>query len=155
MSNKKGRGPASAEVEFTDEFKAEAVRLVEESGGNIAKVAKELNIYDSSLGNRRSARPGKRPRARPGLNTERAEIRELKRELERVKRDAGHPGKSRGHDLLLERTTRGTPVTAVFLRSLLRSRPTIDCPWSVAEMCRVLEVSRSGYYLFLAGSAAV
>ena len=36
---------------FTAEFKAEAVRLVEESGGQIAKVAKELGIYDSSLGN--------------------------------------------------------------------------------------------------------
>ena len=36
---------------FTDEFKADAVALVEESGGQIAKVAKELGIYDSSLGN--------------------------------------------------------------------------------------------------------
>ena len=36
---------------FSDEFKADAVALVEESGGQIAKVAKELGIYDSSLGN--------------------------------------------------------------------------------------------------------
>ena len=36
---------------FTPEFKAEAVALVEASGGNIAAVAKELGIYDSSLGN--------------------------------------------------------------------------------------------------------
>ncbi len=35
---------------FTDEFKADAVALVVESGGQIAKVAKELAIYDSSLG---------------------------------------------------------------------------------------------------------
>jgi transposase len=36
---------------FTTEFKAEAVALVEASGGNIAKVAKELGVYDSTLGN--------------------------------------------------------------------------------------------------------
>ncbi len=36
---------------FTPEFKAEAVALVEASGGNIAQVAKELGIYDSTLGN--------------------------------------------------------------------------------------------------------
>ena len=36
---------------FTPEFKAEAVALVESSGGNIAKVAKELGVYSSTLGN--------------------------------------------------------------------------------------------------------
>jgi transposase-like protein len=36
---------------FTPEFKAEAVRLVEASGGNIAPVAKELGVYDSTLWN--------------------------------------------------------------------------------------------------------
>ena len=90
MSNKKGEGRRRRK--FTDEFKAEAVRLVEESGGNIAKVAKELNIYDSSLGNWvRKAREEAQgaPRAE-----ERAEIRELKRELERVKRERDILGKA-------------------------------------------------------------
>ena len=36
---------------FTDEFKAEAVRMVEQSGGQIGRVARELSIYDSTLGN--------------------------------------------------------------------------------------------------------
>jgi transposase len=36
---------------FTPEFKAEAVEMVEAAGGNIAQVAKELGIYDSTLGN--------------------------------------------------------------------------------------------------------
>ncbi len=35
----------------TDQFKADAVALVEESGGQIANLAKELGTYDSSLGN--------------------------------------------------------------------------------------------------------
>jgi transposase-like protein len=33
---------------FTPEFKAEAVAMVEAAGGNIARVAKELGIYDST-----------------------------------------------------------------------------------------------------------
>ncbi len=36
---------------FTPEFKAEAVEMVEAVGGNIAQVAKELGIYDSTLEN--------------------------------------------------------------------------------------------------------
>ena len=52
---------------FSDEFKADAVALVEESGGQIAKVAKELGIYDSSLGNWvRQARERARRRADTG-----------------------------------------------------------------------------------------
>ncbi len=34
---------------FTKEFKAEAVAMVAASGGNVAKVARELNIYDSTV----------------------------------------------------------------------------------------------------------
>jgi transposase-like protein len=38
---------------LTPEFKAEAVRLAEESGGAISKIARELNIYESTCGRRR------------------------------------------------------------------------------------------------------
>lgn len=90
MSSKKSdRRPRR---KFTDEFKAEAVRLVEESGGQIAKVARELNIYDSSLGNWvRQAR--EEAEGAPSAE-ERAEIRDLKRELERVKRERDILGKA-------------------------------------------------------------
>lgn len=77
---------------FSDEFKADAVALVEESGGQIAKVAKELGIYDSSLGNWvRQARERAEGEATP---EERVEIRELKRELERVTRERDILGKA-------------------------------------------------------------
>ena len=77
---------------FTEEFKADAVALVEESGGQIAKVAKELGIYDSSLGNWvRQAREKAEGEPTP---EERAEIRELKRELERVTRERDILGKA-------------------------------------------------------------
>ena len=68
---------------FTPEFKADALALVEASGGNIAAVAKELGIYDSSLGNWvRQAR--EQAEGAPSVE-ERAEIRDLKRELDRGK----------------------------------------------------------------------
>ena len=70
---------------FTPEFKAEAVSLVEASGGNIAAVAKELGIYDSTLGNWvRQFR--EQAEGAPSVE-ERAEIRDLKRELDRIKRE--------------------------------------------------------------------
>ena len=70
---------------FTPEFKAEAVALVEASGGNVARVADELGIYDSTLGNWvRAAR--EQADGAPTV-AERAEVRELRRELERVTRE--------------------------------------------------------------------
>ena len=78
---------------FTSEFKAEAVAMVAAADGNVAKVARELNIYDSTLGNwvrqARAEADGGAPSAE-----ERAEIRELKRELERVKRERDILGKA-------------------------------------------------------------
>jgi transposase len=77
---------------FTDEFKADAVVLVEEPGGQIAKVAKDLGIYDSSLGNWvRQARENADGEPTP---EERAEIRELRKELERVTRERDILGKA-------------------------------------------------------------
>lgn len=43
---------------FTPEFKAEAVAMVEAAGGNVAQVAKELGVYDSTLGNWGTRREG-------------------------------------------------------------------------------------------------
>lgn len=77
---------------FTDEFKAEAVAMVEASGGQIAKVARELGIYDSSLGN--WVRQAKEEAEGAPSVTERAEIRELRRELERVRRERDILGKA-------------------------------------------------------------
>jgi transposase len=88
MSTKSSR----SRRKFTKEFKAEAVAMVAASGGNVAKVARELNIYDSTLGNWvRQARD-----EADGAPTveDRVEIRELKRELERVKRERDILGKA-------------------------------------------------------------
>lgn len=57
---------------FAEEFKADAVAMVEESGGQIAKVAKELGIYDSSLGNWVRQPAKKQPAPRPQRNAPRS-----------------------------------------------------------------------------------
>lgn len=82
--------PSRSRRKFTKEFKAEAMVAVSE--GNVAKVARELNIYDSTLGNwvrQAQAEADGAPTAQ-----ERAEIRELRRELERVKRERDILGKA-------------------------------------------------------------
>ena len=71
--------------QFTPTFKADAVAMVEASGGNIAKVAKELKVHDSSLGN--WVRQARAEAAGAPSAAEREEIRELRRELERVTRE--------------------------------------------------------------------
>ena len=69
------------------------VNVVEASGGKIAQVAREMRLHDSSVGNwvreAREAKAGQAPTA-----AERAEIRELKAELERVTRERDILGKA-------------------------------------------------------------
>ena len=89
MSSTNSRRPRR---KFTDEFKADAVAMVEESDGQSAKVARELGIYDSSLGN---WAPPPRPQPDPAPTAgERVEIRDLKRELDRVRRERDILGKA-------------------------------------------------------------
>lgn len=84
--------PRRSRRKFTDEFKAEAVAMVKDSGGQVAKVARELNVYDSTLGN--WVRRAEEDAAGAPTAAERTEIRELKRELERVKRERDILGKA-------------------------------------------------------------
>ena len=81
-----------ARRKFTPEFKAEAVAMVEASGGQVTKVARELNIHDSSLGN--WVREAREQAAGAPTPAERAEIRELRAELERVTRERDILGKA-------------------------------------------------------------
>jgi transposase len=66
--------------QFTAEFKRDAVQLVRTTGRPIAEIARELGIYDSTLGN--WVRQDHIDRgAQDGLSTdERARLRELERE---------------------------------------------------------------------------
>ena len=74
-----------ARRKFTPEFMAEAVAMVEASGGQIAKIAQELGLHGSSLGN--WVRQAREEAAGAPAAEERAEMKELRRELDRVTRE--------------------------------------------------------------------
>jgi transposase len=78
---------------FTKEFKRDAVELVRTTGRPIAAVARELGIYDSTLGN--WVRQDRIDRGeREGLTTEeRARLRQLEAENTRLRmeRDLRNP----------------------------------------------------------------
>ena len=76
---------------FTKEFKRDAVELVRSTGRPIAEIARELGIYDSTLGN--WVRQGRIDRGEAeGLTTEeRARLRQLEAENAKLRMD---------HDLL-------------------------------------------------------
>jgi transposase len=51
QQNQHGKPPPRRRREFTKEFKRDAVELVRTSGRPIAEIARELGIWDSTLGN--------------------------------------------------------------------------------------------------------
>ncbi len=77
----------------TPEFKTEVVAMVEASGGKIAQVAREMRLHDSSVGNWVREAPEAKAGNAPSP-AERAEIRRLLAELERVTRERDILGKA-------------------------------------------------------------
>jgi len=70
---------------FSDEFKRDAVEIVHSSGKSIAQVARELGIYDSTLGSWVKQDEIDRG-VRDGVSTsEREEVTELRRENARLR----------------------------------------------------------------------
>ena len=129
---------------FTDEFKREAVSLWETSGRMQTEVAAELGIMPTML--RRwqrklqesSASPA-RPAAKPPVSTmaspadQASEIARLRRELDPGADGARHFKKSRRH------LCGDAAVKFAFIEQHAST-------WPVNVMCRMLGVSRSGYY---------
>jgi transposase len=113
---------------FTDEFKADAVKLCAAGGRSVAQVAADLDLTETALREwvkRAEADAGKRP-----LNVlttaERDELSELRK---RVKR--------------LEMEREGERVKFAFIDEE-------KATWPVVAMCDVLAVSRSGFYAWKA-----
>ena len=91
--------------EFTEEFKREAVDLLESSGRPLMRVAKELGIQPSVLRNWRGrlGSAGGRASVAEGavstaatMSVEGAEIRRLRKELERAQMERDIPRKAIG-----------------------------------------------------------
>ena len=139
MSTSKGSGRTRRK--FTPEFKAEVVAMVEASGGKIAQVARELRLHDSSVGNwvreAREAKAGQAPTA-----AERAEIRELKSELERVTRERDWAATTVRRFIPTRAYSEPAPVVpSISAISIVpRSDRTLRSAWMIAESKRRLGV---------------
>lgn len=76
---------------FSKEFKAEAVKVAQESGKSIAQVAKDIDVCESSLHLWLNQAKVDRGEGRPGelTTTEREELRSLRKEVRelRMERD--------------------------------------------------------------------
>lgn len=69
-------------VRYTPEFKAEALRIVEQSNESLAKIAKDLGMTEKTL---HAWAKAARPEGRIPLNeTERAELERLRRDNRRL-----------------------------------------------------------------------
>ena len=69
---------------FSDEFKRDAVEIVRVSGKPIAEVARELGIYDTTLGNWVNQDQVNRGEREGLTSAERLELSELRRENARL-----------------------------------------------------------------------
>ena len=86
----KDERPTRTRRQFTDEFKAGAVRLVLDEGKTVAQVARDLDLTPSSLAGWVKHARADRTQGKTGLTTEeRAELAKLRKEVRalRVERD--------------------------------------------------------------------
>jgi transposase len=77
-----GKKPKRARRNFSDEFKAEAVKLVLEEGKTVTQVARDLDLTVSSLRNWVERARADRGKGKPGVLTtaEREELAKLRKE---------------------------------------------------------------------------
>ena len=126
--------PRRARRQFTDEFKAGAVRLVLDEGKTVGQVARELDLTESALRHwveRERGGPDQRP-DRPDDRGTRGVAAPAQGSPDAAYR-AGDPKKNRG---LLRQ---GARVAFAFIQAEKAS-------FSVRAMCRILDVSPSGFY---------
>ena len=114
---------------YSDEFKAEALELLERNGGNVSGTASQLGIGATSL-----TKWAERGSTEGRLANPEERIRTLEKELRQVEAGARNLKKSRG---LLRQ-----PKELRF-----RFIEAEKAHYEIQMMCRVLKVSRSGYRL--------
>ncbi|WP_415643961.1 IS3 family transposase [Sphingomonas antarctica] len=125
--------------EFSPEFKQEAVALLESSGRPLMQVATEVGISPSMLRNWRTAvrggatRSGAATSPIPSPADQASQITRLKRELDRTRMERDVLKKANRH------LRGGAEMSFRFIRDHADR-------WPIGLMCRVLEVSASGYY---------
>ncbi|MBE7448981.1 MAG: transposase [Kofleriaceae bacterium] len=120
--------------QFSDELRARAVRRAPGRGVTLAQVARDLDLTPSVLRTWVVRARAERDGGRSGLTTdERDELRRQRKELRvaRLERDI----------LRKSRAAAREPPSARF--AFIQA----ESGWPVATMCRVLQVSRAGFYV--------
>ena len=85
MKTKRDGGRQGKRRQFTDEFKAGAVRLVLDEGKSVAQVARDLDLTPSSLAGWVKQARADRSKGKTGLTTdERAELARLRKEVRQL-----------------------------------------------------------------------
>ncbi|ASW82963.1 MULTISPECIES: IS3 family transposase [Vibrio] len=120
---------------YPEEFKIEAVKHVTAKGHSVSEVAARLGTTSHSL-YAWIKRYGPNSSQYQAQSDESAEIRRLKKELQRVTEERDIPKKSRG---VLRK-----PVRLRY--AFIKANKTI---WSVRRMCKVFGIHPSGYYSWL------
>ncbi|WP_338823519.1 IS3 family transposase [Neomoorella humiferrea] len=127
---------------YDEEFKRNAVELCRTSGKTASQIAYDLGINSSMLNRWRREQEKYGERAFPGLGKQmrgtelEEENRRLKKELAIVQEERDNLKKSSGHLL------QNTEMKYRFIREHTGT-------FRVETMCRVLKVSRTGYYRWL------
>ncbi|MFE4968949.1 IS3 family transposase [Streptomyces sp. NPDC056660] len=127
---------------YAEEFKRDAIALVDSSGKTVTAVARELGISSESLRGWYRQAKADQGEGRPGELTtqEREELRRLRRAERRAGKDDRGPAKSRG---LLRERERSVNDTYAFIEAEKTTH-------GVAFLCRLLKVARSSFYAWLA-----
>ena len=120
---------------FTAEFKAKTVELVRTSGKSVAEVCRDLNLTETAV-RRWLAQAEIDAGRRDGLTTaEREELSAPAQRGARVASGTRHTGKS--HGLFRQGDD---PVSRYRFIAMEKAH------YSVAQLCRILQVASSGYY---------
>jgi transposase len=130
-------GVLMAHKRYDRDFKVEAIRLASKSGVKVSAVERRLDISNGIISRWKRQLREDEDDASPGTGHVRPseiEVRELRRENDRLRQERDIFKKSTRH-LLGE----GTVARYRFIDEH-------RTPWSVKEMYRVLEVSRSRFY---------
>ncbi|MBE3844943.1 IS3 family transposase [Vibrio parahaemolyticus] len=120
---------------YPEEFKIEAVKQVTEKGHSVADVANRLGTTTHSL-YAWVKRYGPDSSQHQAQSDESAEIRRLRKELQRVTEERDIPKKSRG---VLRKPVR---LRYAFIKAN-------QSVWPVRRMCKILGVHPSGFYAWL------
>ncbi|WP_300525786.1 IS3 family transposase [Aminiphilus sp.] len=125
---------------YSKEFRHEAVNMIIEGGLTAYEASRQLSLPKSTLENWvRAYKAGKLS----DIGGEQRPLTQVEEELERVKRELAQVKQER--DILKKPPRVLCPGVAVRYAVIRRFRPKYPIP----QLCRVLEVSTSGYYAWL------